>query len=231
MRWQIGEHLSEVLGGLPFQTRRLGLWLFLVFARASAPARRRRGFGGIGLLVAHLFLGRLSASIAVESRAITPTMRPPSERSTKAACILSGRSPCANSAKARGNVAFDGICERRFQPRIRRSDLLTSRRSISALVVGTSSIAVATKALASVRRSSGERPGTLGSSGTKASKPIASRVVTSRPSASVIESTSSQSHGNRDPGRGSSALSWRREDRWSCLSLQIRAARIKAIPR
>ena len=42
---QIGEHLIEVLRGLPFQTRRLGLWPFLVLARASALARRRRAIG------------------------------------------------------------------------------------------------------------------------------------------------------------------------------------------
>ena len=38
---------------------------------------------------------------------------------------------------ARENVASEGTCERRSQPRMRRRDLSTSRRSIRALVVGT----------------------------------------------------------------------------------------------
>src|SRR5277367_5554509 len=38
---QIGEHLTEILRGLTFQTRRLGLWPLLVLARATALARRR----------------------------------------------------------------------------------------------------------------------------------------------------------------------------------------------
>src|SRR5271157_2207370 len=37
---QIGEHLIEVLRGLPFEARRLWFWPFLVLARASALARR-----------------------------------------------------------------------------------------------------------------------------------------------------------------------------------------------
>src|SRR5271166_4601832 len=61
------------------------------------------------------------------------------------------------------------------------------------------STALATKALARARRSSGGRPGPRGGSGTKASRPITSRVVTRRPSASVIGSTSSRSQGKRVP--------------------------------
>src|SRR5208283_2586085 len=162
--------------------------------------RAPSGGGGSSCLSFVSFLAGLSrASISVASRAITPTMRPPSERSINAACILSGKSPCANSAKARENVASEGTCARRSQPRMRRSDLSTSRRSIRALVVGTPSIALATKALARARRSAGGRPGPRGGPATKASRPITSRVVTRRPSASVIGSTSSRSQGNRVP--------------------------------
>src|SRR5271163_4738653 len=107
------------------------------------------GGGGSSFLSFVSFLAGFSrASISVASRAITPTMRPPSVRAISAACILSGRSPRANSAKARENVASEGTCERRSQPRMRRSDLSTARRSIRALVVGMPSIALATKALA-----------------------------------------------------------------------------------
>src|SRR5271156_7024993 len=42
---QIGEHLIEVLRGLPFEARRLGFWPFLVLARASALARRLSAIG------------------------------------------------------------------------------------------------------------------------------------------------------------------------------------------
>src|SRR5271163_1992428 len=48
--------------------------------------------------------------------------------------------------KARENVASEGTCERRSQPRMRCSDLSTSRRSIRAVVVGTPSTALAARA-------------------------------------------------------------------------------------
>src|SRR5208337_3806972 len=110
-----------------------------------------------------------------------------------------GSAPRANSANARENVASEGTCERRSQPRMRRRDLSTSRRSIRALVVGTPRTALATKARARARRSSGGRPGPLGGSGTKASRPITSSVVTTRPNASVIGSLSSRIQGNKKP--------------------------------
>ena len=90
---QIGEHLIEVLRGLPFAPRRLGFWPFLVLARASALARR---LSAIGLWhppfssFGSVLTGFSRASISVASRAITPTMRPPSERSISAACINFG---------------------------------------------------------------------------------------------------------------------------------------------
>ena len=59
--------------------------------------------------------------------------------------------------------------------------------------------ALATKARARARRSSGGRPGPLGGSGTKASRPITSSVVTRRPNASVIGSLSSRIQGNKKP--------------------------------
>ena len=101
--------------------------------------------GGAGLSVsggsslpslAVFWTGFSRASISVASRAIAPMMRPPSARSISAAWILSGSAPRANSANARENVASEGTCERRSQPRMRRRDLSTSRRSIRALVVG-----------------------------------------------------------------------------------------------
>ena len=42
---QIGEHLIDVLRGLPFEPRRLGFWPLLVLARASALARRLSAVG------------------------------------------------------------------------------------------------------------------------------------------------------------------------------------------
>src|SRR6202007_1849750 len=74
--------------------------------------------GGSSFLSFVSFLrGCPRAWISWGSPTITPTMRPPSVRAISAACILSGRSPRANSAKARENVASEGTCERRSQPR------------------------------------------------------------------------------------------------------------------
>src|ERR1019366_3051009 len=128
--------------------------------------------GGGGPSFLSFSTGFSRASISVASRAIAPMMRPPSARLISAACILSGRSPCANSVKARENVASEGTCARRSQPQTRRSDLSAPRRSMRALVVGMPSTALATKARARPRRSSGGRPAPLGASGTKASRPI-----------------------------------------------------------
>ena len=178
------------------------------FGRCSSLRGRPRLRGGGGLSgaggsslpsLALFWTGFSRASISVASRAIAPMMRPPSVRSISAAWILSGSSPRANSANARENVASEGTCERRSQPRMRRRDLSTSRRSIRALVVGTPRTALATKARARARRSSGGRPGPLGGSGTKASRPITSSVVTTRPNASVIGSLSSRIQGNKKP--------------------------------
>ena len=62
---QIGEHLIEVLRGLPFEARRLGFWPFLVLARASALARRLSAIGRrrIPLIVVRLRLDRLLARL------------------------------------------------------------------------------------------------------------------------------------------------------------------------
>src|SRR5208337_400777 len=195
------------------------------FGRCSSLRGRPRlrgggvsGAGGSSLPSLALFwTGFSRASISVASRAIVPMMRPPSARSISAAWILSGSSPRANSANAPENVASDGTCERRSQPRMRRNDLSTSRRSIRALVVGMLRTALATKARARARRSSGGRPGPRGGSGTKASRPITSSVVTTRPNASVIGSLSSRIQGNKKPwmwlqrafiaSRGSSVMS------------------------
>src|SRR5271166_361261 len=200
---QVGEQLAEVLHDLPLETRRLRLRPRFVLAWMRGRPRLRgggglSGAGGSSLPSLALFwTGFSRASISVASRAIAPMMRPPSARSIGAAWILSGSSPRANSANARENVASEGTCERRSQPRMRRRDLSTSRRSIRALVVGTPRTALATKARARARRSSGGRPGPLGGSGTKASRPITSSVVTRRPNASVIGSLSSRIQGNK----------------------------------
>ena len=96
------------------------------------------GAGGSSLpSLALVWIGFSRASISVASRAIAPMMRPPSARSISAAWILSGSAPRANSANAPENVASEGTCEPRSQPRMRRRDLSTSRRSIRALVMGT----------------------------------------------------------------------------------------------
>src|SRR5208283_2793984 len=119
---QFGEHLVDGLRGLPLQPCRLGLWPLLVLARASALARRLSAIGRrIVLLVAGLLRRRLLARLDLGGVAGDHADDAPAERALdSAACILSGRSPCANSAKARENVASEGACERRSQPRIRR---------------------------------------------------------------------------------------------------------------
>src|SRR5208337_1655776 len=196
------EHLVDGLQGLPLQTRWLGLRPLLVLARASALARRPSGGGRrrTVLPVVGLFRRRLLARLDLGGVAGDHADDAPAKRAFDQRRVhLVRHSPCANSAKARENVASEGTCARRSQPRMRRSDLSTSRRSIRALVVGTPSIALATKALARARRSAGGRPGPRGGPATKASRPITSRVVTRRPSASVIGSTSSRSQGNRVP--------------------------------
>ena len=142
------------------------------------------GAGGSSLLSFGLRLDRLLARLdlgGVARDRPDDASRRAYARSAPRGSILSGSSPRANSAKARENVASEGTCERRSQPRMRRRDLSTSRRSIRALVVGTPRTALATKARARARRSSGGRPGPLGGSGTKASRPITSSVVTTRP--------------------------------------------------
>ena len=197
---QVGEHPAEALRELPLETRRLRLRRLFVLAWMSALARRRGIVGRRGIVFAVIGLfwtGFSRASISVASPAIAPMMRPPSARSISAACMLSGSAPRANSANARENVASEGTCEPRSQPRMRRRALSTSRRSIRALAAGTPRTALATKARARARRSSGGRPGPLGGSGTKASRPITSSVVTRRPNASVIGSLSSRIQGRK----------------------------------
>ena len=199
---QVGEHLAEVLRDLPLETRRLRPRTLFALAWTSALARRRGIIGrrGIVFAVVGRVLDRLLARFDLGGVARDrPDDASPSARSISAAWILSGSAPRANSANARENVASEGTCERRSQPRMRRRDLSTSRRSIRALVVGTPRTALATKARARARRSSGGRPGPLGGSGTNASRPITSSVVTRRPNASVIGSLSSRIQGNKKP--------------------------------
>ncbi len=121
---------------LPFETWWLRVWPLLPlrgrprFLCGSTPTVNHALVGGgegpsLSLLLFSTGFSR--ALISVASRAIAPMMRPPSARSISAACILSGRSPCANSAKARENVASEGTCALRSQPRIRRNDLADTR--------------------------------------------------------------------------------------------------------
>jgi hypothetical protein len=98
------------------------------------------------------------ASISLASRAMQPTMRSPSVRLTRSSCIRPGSSLAANSAKARENVASLGTSRAPSQPQMRRKLRSIARRSITAAVVGKPSTALATKARASARRSSGLRP-------------------------------------------------------------------------
>ena len=191
---QIGEHLIEVLRGLPFEARRLGFWPFLVLARASPLARRLSAIGRrrIPLIVVRLRLDRFLRAPPSRSRRARSRRRPLSERSISAACILSGNRP-AQTPRRREKVASDGTCDV-VPNRESTSDLSTSRRSIRAVVVGTPSTALATKALARARRSSGggRRLGAVRNEGLEADHV---EVVTSHPSASVIGSTSSRSQG------------------------------------
>ena len=60
---QFGEHLVDVLRGLPLQTRRLGLWPLFVFARASALARRLSAVGRRIVLLVVGFFRRLLARL------------------------------------------------------------------------------------------------------------------------------------------------------------------------
>src|SRR5580692_12432073 len=62
---QLGEHLTETLRGLPFESRRFGFGSVLILARASALARRRGAIRRrrIVVVVVRLLLGRLLARL------------------------------------------------------------------------------------------------------------------------------------------------------------------------
>ena len=132
---------------------------------------------GIVLAIVGLHLNRLLArSISVASRAIAPRCvpeRPLDQRRVDLVRQLALR----QFGERPGKGGLGRNLRASLQPRMRRSDLLTARRSIRALVVGTRRTALATKARARARRSSGGRPGPLGGSGAKASRPITSSVV------------------------------------------------------
>jgi hypothetical protein len=76
----------------------------LSLRRSASAAIYRSAISPAKLLLARLDFGGVAC--------VTPTIRPPSVRAISAACILSGRSPRANSAKAWANVASEGTCER-----------------------------------------------------------------------------------------------------------------------
>jgi hypothetical protein len=192
--------------------------------RACAEARDYRA-PGIVFAVVGLVLDRLLArfDLGGVARDRHHDASPERARSISVGWILSAhRARIRRTPGKTCNVASEGTCEPRPQPRMRRRDLLTSRRSIRALVVGTPRTALATKARARARRFSGGRPGPLGGSGTKTSRPITSRVVTRRPNASVIGSLSSRVQGNKKPGCTSSEPSSRREGHLSYLQLRLK---------
>ena len=102
---QVGEHLAEVLRDLPLETRSV---LASAAVRPCADVRACAAAGddrAPGFVLGRRWPSSQPASRALRSRwrrAIAPMMRPPSARSISAAWILSGSSPCANSANARG---------------------------------------------------------------------------------------------------------------------------------
>ena len=98
------------------------------------------------------------ASIAVASREMCSTRWPSIVRAINVSCRRFARRLSANSEKARENVASLGSRPAPLQPHSRHSLPSTSRRSISARVVGTSNTALAMKARASAARSSSGRP-------------------------------------------------------------------------
>ena len=127
------------------------------FARASPlrgrPRLRRFGFAAFGFGA-----GFSRASIAVASREMCSTRWPSIVRAINVSCRRFARRLSANSEKARENVASLGSRPAPLQPHSRHSLPSTSRRSISARVVGMSNTALAMKARASAARSSSGRP-------------------------------------------------------------------------
>ena len=108
------------------------------FARASPlrgrpRLRRRFGFAAFGFGA-----GFSRASIAVASREMCSTRWPSIVRAINVSCRRLARRLSANSEKARENVASLGSRPAPLQPHSRHSLPSTSRRSISARVVGMS---------------------------------------------------------------------------------------------
>ena len=170
---QVGEHLAEVLRDLPLETRRLRLRTLFVLARASALARRRGIIGGRGIVfaVVGLHLDRLLARFDLGGVARDrPDDASPERTLDQRGVDLVWQFAARELGERPGNVASEGTCARRSQPRMRRRDLSTSRRSIRALVVGTPRTALATKARARARRSwrPAWPPGRLGNEGFEA---------------------------------------------------------------
>ena len=198
---QIGEHLIEVLRGLPFEARRLGFWPFLVLARASALARRLSAIGRrrILLFVVRLRLDRLLARLDLGGVARDHADDAPAERALDQRRVhLVGQIALRKLREGAGKGSFRWHLRASFLTEnatqrpvdIEALDQSGGGRNAQHRLGDESPGARA-------RRSSGGRPAPRGGSGTKASRPITSRVVTSRPSASVIGSTSSRSQGNR----------------------------------
>ena len=198
-------------------------------ARALAVARRPRSRGGAALSsgggssflsFVSFLTGFSRASISVASRAITPTMRPPSVRAISAACILSGRSPheLRESAGKRG-----------FRGHLRAP--LPTEDATQRLVDG-EALDQGVGSGNAQHRLGDEGPGkgaailgrASGAAGRLRHKGFRSTVVTRRPSASVIGSLRRLPRAAKETenlGCGSSAPSWRRGARLSCPLLQI----------
>src|SRR5271169_693481 len=160
---QLGEHLIEVLVGLPFEPGRLGLWPLLVLARAPALARRRGALRRrrIVVLVVRLLLDRFLARLDFGGVARDHADDAAAERTRDQRRVhLVGQIAPRELKRKRGKTWLSRALASAAPNR--GCDAATCRRrgaSIRALVVGTPSIALATKALARARRSSGGRPG------------------------------------------------------------------------
>ncbi len=128
-----------------------------------------------------------------------PMSASPSVSATRAACILSGRRDCENSANARENVASLGISATRDQPHSRRNVGSTLSLSIRWRVVGRPHTALAMTPRASAWRSSRGRPGPVHTSSTKPSTLTRSRAVTKRLCVSRRGPTASANAGKRSP--------------------------------
>ena len=199
---QVGEHLAEVLRDLPLETRRPRLRPLIVLGWTSALAWRRGiiGHRGIVFAVVGLVLDRLLARFDLGGVARDrPADASPERTLDQRGVDLVWQRAAREFGERAGKRGFG----RNLRASLPAEDAAQGLVDVEALDQGAgggnAQDRLATKARAMARRSSGGRPGPLGGSGTKASRPITSRVVTRRPNASVIGSISSRIEGNKKP--------------------------------